>query len=147
MVKASGEFAYHNLLWTTADYHHFFDQLLLPELDGLLDGDLTEGVHGVLHAICHNSTAVWLHTNLGQGENCISGVWDANRKKSLSEGTVPKRLSRSKLFVDLRSLFLVCIFVANGLLVQWIGIINVVPNSVVFEQSAHILLVKWRIGV
>lgn len=53
-----------SLLWATADSHHFFDQFLLLELDGLLDSYLTEGVHGVLYAICHDSRVVWLHTNL-----------------------------------------------------------------------------------
>lgn len=56
----------------TADGHHLLDQLLLLHLDGLLHGNLTEGVHGVLHAIGHHPGAVRLYTDLRGGARGVS---------------------------------------------------------------------------
>lgn len=52
------------LLWPAADSDNLLDELLLLQLYGFLHGDLTEGVHRVLHPICHHVRVVWLHANL-----------------------------------------------------------------------------------
>lgn len=52
------------LLWSAADGNNLFNELLLLQLDGFLHCDLTEGVHRVLHPICHHAGVIWLHANL-----------------------------------------------------------------------------------
>jgi hypothetical protein len=64
----------------TADGHHLFDELLLLEFDGLLHGDLTEGVHGVLDAICHHPAVIGLHTDLRERAG-LSSLGTKQKKK------------------------------------------------------------------
>lgn len=76
----------------TADSDDLFDQLLLLEPHGLLHCDLTEGVHGVLHAICDYAHLVRLDPDLParKGRGGVKGNRQGGKR-----GTPPTERGRA----------------------------------------------------
>lgn len=72
----------------TADGNDFLHQLLLLESHGLLHGDLTEGVHGMLHAICDHTRLVGLHPDLLSQEE--KGQSQQVRRQGLRHQALPR---------------------------------------------------------
>ena len=56
--------SYLSLSGPAGDHDNLLGELLLLHPDGLLDGDLIEGVHGVLDALGHHPGLVWLDSDL-----------------------------------------------------------------------------------
>lgn len=80
------------LCGAAADSDDFLHQLLLLQPHSLLHRNLTEGVHGVLHAIGDHSRLVRLYSNLcgGQRRHCIREGAKALAQPN-GEGRSPQR--------------------------------------------------------